>query len=129
MVGGAKTGGFAEFTVMAASQLQAKPERLSYAQAAGCGAAYLTAYVALVRRARAEAGEWVLVHGAAGGVGLACVDLARHLGCRVIAASASDEKLALVQQAYAPDAAGERHRWVSRGGQGDHRRPGRRRHL
>lgn len=51
-----------------------------------------------------QAGEWVLVHGAAGGVGLAAVDLARRLGCRVIAAGASDEKLALVAAEYAPDA-------------------------
>jgi NADPH:quinone reductase len=46
----------------------------------------------------------VLVHGAAGGVGLACVDLALRLGCRVIAASASDAKLAVVRETYGPDA-------------------------
>jgi NADPH2:quinone reductase len=103
-VGGAKTGAFAEFSVMAASQLKPKPGNLSHAEAAGYGAAYLTAYVALVRRARVQAGEWVLVHGAAGGVGLACVDLAKRLGCRVIAASASDAKLEVIEAAYAPDA-------------------------
>jgi NADPH2:quinone reductase len=104
VVGGAKTGAFAEFSVLSAGQLKRKPARLSYPQAAGCGAAYLTAYVALVRRARALPGEWVLVHGAAGGVGLACVDLAKRLGCKVIAASASDAKLAIVRALYAPDA-------------------------
>ena len=104
VVGGAKTGGFAEFSVMGAQQLKPKPARLSYAEAAGAGAAYLTAYVALVRRAQARPGEWVLVHGAAGGVGLACVDLAKRLGCRVIAASASDAKLAIIQDEYSPDA-------------------------
>jgi NADPH2:quinone reductase len=104
VVGGAKTGGFAEFTVMAASQLKPKPTTFSYPEAAGYGAAYLTAYVALVRRARVQAGEWVLVHGAAGGVGLACVDLAKLLGCRVIAASASDAKLEVVRSVYSPDA-------------------------
>jgi NADPH:quinone reductase-like Zn-dependent oxidoreductase len=46
----------------------------------------------------------VLVHGAAGGVGLAAVDYAKVLGCKVIAASASDEKLAIIQKEYAPDA-------------------------
>jgi NADPH2:quinone reductase len=66
--------------------------------------AYLTAYVALVRRARLEPGEWVLVHGAAGGVGLAAVDLAKVMGAKVIATSASDEKLAVVMAEYAPDA-------------------------
>ncbi|HEX4183856.1 MAG TPA: NADPH:quinone oxidoreductase family protein [Caulobacteraceae bacterium] len=104
VVGGAMIGGFSEYAVSPAAGLRLKPERLSFAQAAGYGAAYLTAYVSLVRRARAEPGEWVLVHGAAGGVGLAAVDLAKALGCKVIAASASDAKLAVVAAEYAPDA-------------------------
>jgi len=104
VVGGARIGGFSEFAVTPAKGLRRKPERLSFSQAAGYATAYLTAYVSLVRRARAEPREWVLVHGAAGGVGLAAVDLARRLGCRVIAASASDAKLALVAEAYGPEA-------------------------
>ncbi len=104
VVGGAKTGAFAEYVLAPAESLRAKPEALSFAQAAAVGAAYLTAYVALVRRARLEPGEWVLVHGAAGGVGLAAVDLAKALGAKVIAASASDEKLAVIAAEYAPDA-------------------------
>jgi NADPH2:quinone reductase len=104
VVGGARLGGFAEYAVLSADALKPKPARLSFGEAAAYGAAYLTAYVALVRRARLEPGEWVLVHGAAGGVGLAAVDLAKALGARVIAASASDEKLAQIQRLYAPDA-------------------------
>lgn len=104
VVGGARLGGFAEYAVLSAEALKPKPARLSYPEAAAYGAAYLTAYVALVRRARVEPGEWVLVHGAAGGVGLAAVDLAKALGAKVIAASASDDKLAQVQALYAPDA-------------------------
>jgi len=104
VVGGARLGGFAEYAVLSADTLKPKPARLSFAEAAAYGAAYLTAYVALVRRARLEPGEWVLVHGAAGGVGLAAVDLAKALGARVIAASASDAKLAEIQRLYAPDA-------------------------
>lgn len=104
VVGGARLGGFAEYAVLDTAGLKPKPARLSFAEAAAYGAAYLTAYVALVRRARVEPGEWVLVHGAAGGVGLAAVDLAKALGARVIAASASDAKLAQVQALYAPDA-------------------------
>jgi NADPH2:quinone reductase len=103
-VGGAKTGGFSEYALAPAAGLRAKPARLSFAEASSYNAAYLTAYVGLVRRARAQPGEWVLVHGAAGGVGLACVDLARRLGCRVIAASASDDKLKVIAEEYAPDA-------------------------
>ena len=106
-VGDAVVGGgraFAEYAVAPAASLRAKPERLSFAQAAAFGAAYLTAYVALVRRARAEPGEWLLVHGAAGGVGLACVDLGKALGLKVIAASASRDKLDVVARDCAPDA-------------------------
>ena len=104
VVGGARIGGFSEYAVTPAAALRRKPEGLSFSQAAGYATAYLTAYVSLVRRAAVEPGEWVLVHGAAGGVGLAAVDLAKHLGCKVIAASASDEKLAVVQAEYQPDA-------------------------
>jgi NADPH2:quinone reductase len=103
VVGGAKTGGFAEYAVAAAATLRPKPARLSFAQASAYHAAYLTAYVALVRRAQVQPDEWVLVHGASGGVGLACVDLAKRLGCRVIATSASDDKLAVVAAEYAPN--------------------------
>lgn len=103
VVGGARLGAFAEFVVVAAAGLSPKPERLSFAEAAAYPAAYLTAYVALVRRARLEPGEWVLVHGAAGGVGLAAVDLAKALGAKVIAASASDEKLSAIRALYGVD--------------------------
>ena len=104
VVGGARLGGFAEYAVLSAQALKPKPARLSFAEAAAYGAAYLTAYVALVRRARLDPGEWVLVHGAAGGVGLAAVDLAKALGARVIAASASDAKLEQVKALYSPNA-------------------------
>jgi NADPH2:quinone reductase len=104
VAGGARVGGFSEFAVAAVASLKPKPARLSFAHASAYGAAYLTAWVSLVRRAQVKPGEWVLVHGAAGGVGLACLDLAKVLGCRVIAASASDEKLAVVEAEYAPDA-------------------------
>lgn len=104
VVGGARTGAFAEYVVAQARALRPKPARLSWGEAAAYGAAYLTARVALVRRARLQAGEWLLVHGAAGGVGLAAVDLAKAMGARVIAASASQAKLAEVSRLYAPDA-------------------------
>jgi len=104
VMGGGRIGGACEFAVAAASGLRPVPKSLSFSRAAALNSAYLTAYVALVRRAKVEAGEWVLVHGAAGGVGLACVDLAKVLGCRVIAASASNEKLKVIAEEYAPDA-------------------------
>jgi NADPH2:quinone reductase len=58
---------------------------------------YGTAYYALVERARARTGETVFITGAAGGVGLAAVDLSRHLGLRVVAGVGSDDKAALVR--------------------------------
>ena len=104
VVAGSGTGCMADFVCLAATAARAKPAALDWAQAAAFGAAYLTAWVALVRRAQLKSGEWVLVHGAAGGVGLACVDLAQQLGGRVIAASASAEKRAAIAKLYAPAA-------------------------
>ena len=103
-VAGGGRGSFAEYVVLPAAGLRRKPDALSFAQAAGYPVAYLTAYVGLVRCAQTQPDEWVLVHGAAGGVGLAAVDLARLLGAKVIAASASDAKLAILDEEYAPDA-------------------------
>lgn len=96
VVAGSRSGCMAEYLCVPAAVARAKPATLDWAQAAAFGAAYLTAYVALVRRAAVQPGEWVLVHGAAGGVGLACVDLALHFGARVIAASASTVKRAAI---------------------------------
>lgn len=104
VVAGTRLGGFAEVVSVPASSVRRKPAHLGFAEAASVGAAYLTAYVGLVRLAAAQAGEWVLVHGATGGVGLAAVDLAKALGCRVIATSRSVEKLARVAELYHPDA-------------------------
>jgi NADPH:quinone reductase len=104
VVAGNRSGCMADFACVPTTAARPKPAALDWAQAAAFGAAYLTAWVALVRRAQVQPGEWVLVHGAAGGVGLACVDLARHLGARVIAASASATKRAAIAELYAPDA-------------------------
>jgi NADPH2:quinone reductase len=100
IVGG--IGCFAHEAQVAAAQLRAIPDGVGYDVAAGFTAAYLTAYVALVRRAAIETGEWLLVHGAAGGVGLAAVDLGRALGARVIATASSEEKRAFLK-AYGAD--------------------------
>jgi len=94
--------GYAEYAIM--KEARSKPGNMGFSHAAAFGAAYLTAYVALVRRAEVKPGEWVLVHGASGGVGLAAVDLAKAMGCRVIAAGSSNQKLAVVAAGYAPDA-------------------------
>jgi NADPH:quinone reductase len=104
VVGGNRFGAMAEYCVAPAAALRAKPAGLTWEEAAAYPVAYLTAYVALVRGARVERGEWVLVHGAAGGVGLAAVDLAKALGSRVIAAASSAAKRDAIARLYAPDA-------------------------
>jgi NADPH2:quinone reductase len=104
VVGGNRFGAMAEYACVPAAALRRKPERLSWDEAAAYPVAYLTAYVALVRCARVAVGEWVLVHGAAGGVGLATVDLARALGARVIAAASSADKREALARLHAPEA-------------------------
>ena len=71
------------------------PSKVDLGSAASFRSNYLTALVAL-QRAQLEAGETLLVHGAAGGVGLAAVDLGKLMGARVIATASSDEKLKVV---------------------------------
>lgn len=93
VVGGNRIGAFAEQIVVPAGALRVKPEAMSFAEASAFGAAYLTAYVALVRRGNLQAGETLLVHGASGGTGLAAVEMGKLLGATVIATSASDAKL------------------------------------
>ncbi len=93
VIGGVRYGGFADYVIVDAGALQPKPETFSFAEAAAYQTAYLTAYVALVRRANLQPGEVLLVHGASGGVGMAAVDVGKALGATVIASSADDRKL------------------------------------
>lgn len=89
---GGKSGAFAEYRVAPAAAVRPIPAGLDYAEAAAHTAGMLTAYVALVRLGQIAAGETVLIHGAAGGVGHAAVQLAKHMGATVIGTSASAEK-------------------------------------
>jgi NADPH2:quinone reductase len=77
------------------------PDEMDLVNAAGFGLTYQTAYFALIERANMKTSETVLVTGAAGGVGLACVQLARALGGRVIAGVSSPEKAEVVKAAGA----------------------------
>ena len=98
VVAGIRHGGFCELVNVPIEALRPKPERLSYAKAASYQTAYLTAYVALVRRGGLQPGETLLVHGATGGVGMAAVDLGKRLGATVIATGGRDDKLAVVKR-------------------------------
>jgi acyl transferase domain-containing protein/acyl carrier protein len=85
-------GGFSSFVTTHADLTIAKPEGWSFADIVTVPAAFATAYYALVECAGVVAGERVLIHAASGGVGLAAVQLARSLGCVIIATAGSPEK-------------------------------------
>ena len=96
-------GAMAEQISVAASALRAKPQGMSFAKASGISTTYGTSYYALKQRADLQPGETLLVLGAAGGVGLAAVQLGKAMGARVIAAASSPEKLEVARQAGADD--------------------------
>ncbi len=93
---GSRAGGFAEAVNVSAAGVKAIPGKMNYEKAASYSTAYMTAYVALKVRGDLQAGEWLLVHGATGGVGMAAVDLGKHYGAHVIGTGGRDDKLAVV---------------------------------
>jgi NADPH2:quinone reductase len=95
-VGDGLTGAYAEYLLCEPAQAHALPEKVSFSQGAGVNVPYATAYRALFQRARAIAGETILVHGATGGVGIASVQLARAAGMIVIGTGGSEEGRRLV---------------------------------
>lgn len=94
-------GGFAETAVAPAFLTFALPEELDFAQGASLILNYHTAYFSLVLRGRLKRGETVLVHGAAGGVGTAALQVAKGLGANTIAVVSSDAKQQIAEQAGA----------------------------
>jgi len=99
--GSAATGCFAEIVVVPAGDVHRLPPGGDFARAAALPIAYTTSYAALVFRARLQAGETLLVHAAAGGVGSAAVQIGRALGARVIATAGGKEKLEIAKRAGA----------------------------
>ena len=94
-------GSFAEQQSVPAASLLRMPDEMDFTTGAGFGLTYGTSYYALKQRAGLQPGETLLVLGAAGGVGLAAVELGRAMGARVIAAASSAEKLAVAEAAGA----------------------------
>lgn len=94
-------GAFAETATAPAFYTFKLPERLDFAQGAGLVLNYHTAYFALRTRGRVAEGETVLVHGAAGGVGTAVLQVARGLGARTIAVVSTEAKARIAQEAGA----------------------------
>lgn len=92
------SGAYAELVLCDAAQVYPLPDRISFEQGACLNTPYGTAARALLQRGNARPGEWVLVHGASGGVGTAAVQMARALGLRVIGTAGTAEGLDLVRQ-------------------------------
>jgi len=99
---GTISGSYAEKVLCRESQVHPLPQQVSFAGGAAIGVPYATAYRALFQRAKATAGEVVLVHGATGGVGIASVQLARAAGMTVIATGGTEKgrHLAIEQGAH-----------------------------
>jgi NADPH2:quinone reductase len=89
-------GGYAEEAVVPAVNLHVLPEPLALDASVALAISYPTSYGGLVWRANLQAGEWLLVHGAAGGVGLAAVEIGLALGAKVIGVASSAEKRELL---------------------------------
>lgn len=98
-----QTGAFAEKVAVPAITAIPMPEGMSFEMAAGITLTYGTSYHALKQRAELKEGETVLVLGAAGGVGIATVELAKAMGAKVIAAASTDEKLAFCKESGADE--------------------------
>lgn len=93
VVAGSRNGGFAEEAVIPERTVYPLPDEVSFVQAVHFPTIYATAYAALKWRARIAPGETLLVHGAAGGSGLAAIEIGKCLGATVIAVAGSDAKL------------------------------------
>jgi NADPH2:quinone reductase len=96
---GVRPGAMAEYVrVPASGNLMRMPKGWSWAEGAAFRVGATTAYHSLVHRAALKRREVLLVHGASGGVGMAAVQLGKHLGAQVIATGSSDERLAVVRE-------------------------------
>jgi NADPH2:quinone reductase len=98
------TGGFAEVAVAPAAAVQVLPDAMSFEEGAALPVIYPTSYAGLVYRGDLRAGETLLVHAAAGGVGVAAVQIGRALGARVIATAGGAEKCAIARREGAHEA-------------------------
>jgi NADPH:quinone reductase len=92
------TGAFAELALLDADQVSAIPDGADFAPAAAFGVTYRTAYHALRSVAQVAEGDWVVILGAAGGVGQAALDLAVGMKARVLAAASTEDKLDICRQ-------------------------------
>ncbi len=95
---GSTGGSYAEQICVREESLRPIPKDFSFEEGAGLFSTMSTSYGGLVTRANIKAGEWVLVHAAAGGVGLAAVQIAKAFGAKVIATAGTDHKLEVAKR-------------------------------
>mgnify|MGYP000558963669 CR=1 FL=1 len=89
----ATSGSYAEFSIAPAAKTFRIPDAMSFEEAAAMIVIYQTSYFALTHRTQIKPGEWLLVHAAAGGVGVSATQIGKALGARVIATAGSEDKL------------------------------------
>jgi NADPH2:quinone reductase len=92
------TGAYADEVVVDANRVYEIPDTMDYVTAAGFPVTYGTSYGAFEWRAHLQAGEWLLVFGASGGVGLTAVEIGKAIGAKVIACANGPQKLAIAQE-------------------------------
>jgi NADPH2:quinone reductase len=92
------SAGYSEYVVADAVSLLKKPDRLSFNEAAAIPCQYLTAYHALLTLGRLSAGQTVLIHAAAGGLGTLLVQIARNVGATIIGTCSTDAKCAFLRE-------------------------------
>ena len=92
VVGYPSLGGYAEYAIAKTSEVRPVPDGVTSAQAAALPTASLTAWFGLRTDGDLKSGEWLLVHGGSSGVGVAAIQIAKHLGAKVIATSGSEVK-------------------------------------
>lgn len=96
--GNTVSGAYAEFTLCEAADAHRLPQHVSFKQGAAVNVPYATAYRALFHRAKAQAAEVVLIHGASGGVGIAATQIARAAGLTIIGTAGTEQGRALVAE-------------------------------
>jgi NADPH:quinone reductase-like Zn-dependent oxidoreductase len=99
-------GGYAEAVAVDEQRVAPLPESASYEEGAAFLLTFLTAWITLTRQVRVREGSVVLVHAGSGGVGSAAIQLARHLGARVVATAGSQQKRAVALEQGAEEAFG-----------------------
>jgi NADPH2:quinone reductase len=98
VLAGTQIGGFAETAVVPAADAHRMPDEMSFEEGAAIPIIYPTSYAALIFRANLQAGETLLVHAAAGGVGSTAVQIGKALGARVIATVGGADKIEIARE-------------------------------